>query len=310
MFRTRAAKSRVLMAAVLTCEILRTSAVQASPYSDINAAAAANPITVSKLRGQIRMLSGSGGNIGVLWSPNGIFMIDAGIAVSKDKIQTVLRRFGSGPVRYVVNTHWHWDHTDGNAWLRAAGATVLADPHVVRRLSETIRVEEWEHTFTPIPAASLPNRLVPGDETIRFGGEIIKLRHYMPSHTDGDLSAYFVNADVLQTGDTFWNGAYPFIDYVGGGSINGAIRAAEANLKMAGPRTMIIPGHGPVGNRQQLVAFRDMLTTIRARVAALKARGFTIDQAVAARPTRSFDQQWGRSVISGALFTRLVYRGV
>jgi glyoxylase-like metal-dependent hydrolase (beta-lactamase superfamily II) len=293
-----------------TMAALATAPADASPYSDINAAAAASPITVHPLRGHVSMLDGSGGNIGVLAGPDGLLMVDAGIAVSQPKIVAALRSIDPGKVRYVINTHWHWDHTDGNGWLRRAGATVIADQQVVRRLTQTIRVVEWEHTFTPISKAELPNQALSGDKTLHFDGETARIRHYQHGHTDGDMSVYFARADVLQTGDTFWNGMYPFIDYVTGGSIDGAISAANANLAMAGNNTIVIPGHGPVGNRAQLIEFRDMLVAIRAKVAALKAKGNSLEQVLAAKPTASYDAKWGNSVINGALFTALVYRGV
>jgi glyoxylase-like metal-dependent hydrolase (beta-lactamase superfamily II) len=305
-------RSSNLTHAVLAATAAALAAVSAaaSPYSDINAAAAANPVTVHPLRGHVSMLEGSGGNIGVLAGPDGLLMVDAGIAVSQQKIVAALRLIEPGKVRYVINTHWHWDHTDGNGWLRRTGATVIADRQVVRRLTQTIRIVEWEHTFTPVPQAELPNQVLSGDETLHMDGETVRIRHYQPGHTDGDMSVYFAKADVLQTGDTFWNGMYPFIDYVTGGSIDGAIRAANANLAMAGADTVVIPGHGPVGNRAQLIEFRDMLVAIRAKVAALKAKGNSLEQVLAAKPTASYDAKWGTSVINGPLFTSLVYRGV
>ena len=303
-------RNRAILVALAAGAVLAAQPAASSPYSDINAAAAADAIKVERVRGSVRMLSGSGGNIGVLSGGEGLLMVDAGIAVSEEKIKAALRSMDQGPLRYVIVTHWHWDHSDGNGWARRAGAAVIADQLAVRRLTQTIRVVEWDHTFTPVAKADLPNQILAGDRTIRFDGETVKIRHYRSGHTDGDLSVYFVKADVLQTGDTFWNGMYPFIDYVAGGSIDGAIRAANANLVMAAPRTLVIPGHGPIGNRAQLIAFRDMLVTIRAKVAELKARGQSIDQVVAAKPTAAFDAEWGRSVISGALFTRLVFRGV
>jgi glyoxylase-like metal-dependent hydrolase (beta-lactamase superfamily II) len=295
--------------ALLAVPALAAGAMAESPYAMINAAAAADPVKVQTLRGGISMLSGSGGNIGVLTGPSGLFMVDAGIAVSQKKIEAALRTLGNGPVRFVVNTHWHWDHTDGNGWLRAAGATIIADQHARNRLTQTIRVVEWEHTFTPTPKPSLPNQVLTKDKTLTFGGEKVLIRHYQPSHTDGDMYVYFEKADVLQTGDTFWNGMYPFIDYVGGGGIAGTIRAAEINIKAAGPGTLIIPGHGPIGRRADLIAFHDMLVTIRDRVAALKAKGKSESEVVASRPTADFDAKWGQAVINGDLFTRLVYRG-
>jgi glyoxylase-like metal-dependent hydrolase (beta-lactamase superfamily II) len=303
-------KSNAIRFAISIAAMVAASAAQATPYSDINAAAAASPIKIDHVRGPVHMLSGSGGNIGVLSGRDGLLMVDAGIALSKAKIQAALRSIGPGKIRYLIDTHWHWDHTDGNAWVRATGATLIASPGATRRLGQSVRVTEWEHTFTPIAKASRPNDVAGVNRTMRFDGEILRIRHYRPSHTDGDLSVYFTKADVLQTGDTFWNGQYPFIDHETGGSIDGAIRAASANVAMAGSKTLVIPGHGPVGNRRDLIAFRDMLVAVRAKVAALKARGRSVEQVVAARPTAAFDAHWGRSVISGALFTRLVYLGV
>ena len=300
----------ILAILLLAGAVLASEPAFASPYSDINAAAAAGPISVEQLRGNVTVLEGSGGNIGVLSGSNGLLMVDAGIAVSRQMIVDALHKIGPGMPRYVINTHWHWDHTDGNGWLRREGATIIADKRAVRRLTQTIRVVEWEHTFTPIPKAELPNRIITGDKTMHFDGETIRIKHYGPGHTDGDMSVYFTKADVLQTGDTFWNGVYPFIDYVTGGSINGDIRAANENLTMATDHTEVIPGHGPSGGRAELVAFRDMLVAIRDKVAALKSQGKSLSEIIAAKPTAAYDAKWGGSVISGALFTALVYRGV
>jgi glyoxylase-like metal-dependent hydrolase (beta-lactamase superfamily II) len=258
----------------------------------------------------VSLLEGSGGNVGILTGPEGFFMVDTGIAVSRDKIREALKTLGPGPLRYAVNTHWHWDHADGNAWVREAGATVIASSNTEARLGQTIRVAEWQHTFTPNRLQDRPNLLLRGPKTIKLNGEAILIRPYVPGHTDGDVSVYFPKADVLQVGDTWWNGQYPFIDYVAGGSIDGAIRLANANIAMAKPSTIVIPGHGPVGTRAQLIAFRDMLVTVRKRVADLKARGMSLEQVLRQKPTSDLDGKWGASLIDGALFTKLVYRGV
>jgi glyoxylase-like metal-dependent hydrolase (beta-lactamase superfamily II) len=281
-----------------------------SPYAQINAAE--SPITITRLRGNISVLQGSGGNIGVLAGRDGILLVDAGIAVSREKILAALNSIQPGPVRYVINTHWHWDHTDGNGWLRAAGATIMADRNVIKRLTETIRVVEWEHTFTPIPEAQLPNLLIDidGQSVLPFDGEDIVIDSYADAHTDGDLSVYFPKADVLQTGDIFWNGYFPFIDYETGGSIDGTIRSVEETLNRVSDHAQIVPGHGPVGNRAALLAFRNMLIDVRARVAALKRQGKSLADTIAARPTADYDQKWGTGVIGPELFTALVYRGV
>jgi Zn-dependent hydrolases, including glyoxylases len=145
---------------------------------------------------------------------------------------------------------------------------------------------------------------------MRFGGERVLIQHYGPAHTSGDLFVYFSNADVLATGDTYWNGVYPFIDYVAGGSIDGMIRAADINLRRATEATLIVPGHGPVARRADLLEFRDMLVAIRANVAKLKRDGKSLEETIAARPTAAFDEKWGQFVINPAFFTSLVYRGV
>jgi glyoxylase-like metal-dependent hydrolase (beta-lactamase superfamily II) len=281
-----------------------------TPYTQINAAAASSPITVHPLRGNLSMLEGSGGNITAFATPEGLFLVDAGIAVSQQKIQQALRRLSPGRLRYVVNTHWHWDHTDGDGWVRAEGADLIAHANTIKHLGETIRIAAWGHTFTPVAKASLPNVSMKGSKTIKFGGESVLLRTYPASHTDGDLSVYFPKADVLATGDTWWNGMYPFIDYAAGGSIDGMIKAANENVARVTDHTIVTPGHGPVGGRKDLIAFRDMLVDVRTRVAGLKAQGKTIDTIIAAKPTAAYDAKWGTSVISPELFTRLVYRGV
>ena len=284
---------------------------QTTPYATINQAAAQSPVTVEKLRGNVSMLQGSGGNIGVLSGGEGFLLVDAGIAVSQAKILGALAQLGRGKPRYAITTHWHWDHADGNSWVRAAGATVIAHTQAVRRLKQTIRVAEWQHTFTPIAAEALPNALINQPRTIRINGEEVQIRPYgRPGHTDGDLSVYFTKADILQVGDTFWHGQYPFLDYVGGGGIDPAIRAAERNLAMARDTTIVIPGHGPIAGRKDLISFRDMLVTVRQRVSRLKAEGLSLKEVLAARPTKDFDVKWGNSIISGELFTTLVYRGV
>lgn len=281
-----------------------------TPYTIIMGGAAHDPIVTVPLRGDVSMLEGSGGNIAVLSGPDGLFMGDIGIAVSKDKIIAALKAINPGPIRYVVNTHWHFDHTDGNGWAKAQGATVIAHKAAIEDLKKTITVDEWSHTFTPVPAADLPTVAVTGPKTMKFGDETIKIDTYRPGHTNGDLSLYFVKADVLVTGDTFWNGVYPFIDYHTDGGINGMIAAANLNITRSKPSTIIIPGHGPVATQAQLIAYRDVLVAIRDKVSALKAQGKTVDEVIAAKPTAEFDGKWTNPFFSPAVFTTLVYQGV
>jgi len=148
------------------------------------------------------------------------------------------------------------------------------------------------------------------DKTLRFNGATIALKYYGSSHTDGDVSAYFIEADVLHTGDTWWNGHYPFIDYSTDGSIGGTIKAAEANLAMVTDKTIVIPGHGPIGSKTEMTEYRDMLAAIRDRVAALKGEGKSLDEILAATPTAAYDDKWGGFFINGEFFTKLVYKGI
>ena len=277
----------------------------------IKAAAATTPITIHRLRGDIAVLEGSGGNVAVLTGRDGKVMIDAGIAVSRPQLETALATLGPEPVTHLINTHWHFDHANGNEWLHELGPKILAHENTRRHLLTMQRVEDWSYDFQPLSAAALPTELMADDRTLTLNHTTIAMRYYGPAHTDSDISVYFKEPDVLHAADTFWNGIYPFIDYSTGGSIDGAIRAAEANLARTTDQTIVIPGHGPpVGNRAGLQEFRDMLVGIRANVAALKRTGQSLESIVAARPTAAYDARWGNFVIKPALFTRLVWEGV
>jgi glyoxylase-like metal-dependent hydrolase (beta-lactamase superfamily II) len=277
----------------------------------IKAAAARAPIQVHPLRGGVSVLEGSGGNIAVLTGREGKVLVDAGIAVSRPQLAAALAAIGPGPVTHLINTHWHFDHANGNEWLSELGPTIIAHENTPRHLAVTQRVEDWSYDFAPLPARALPTELFAKDRTLRLNGSTLALNYYGPAHTDSDISVRFTEADILHAADTFWNGSYPFIDYSTGGSIDGSIRAAEANLAATTDATIIIAGHGqPVGTRAELLAFRDMLVGIRDNVAALKRQGRSLDEIVAARPTAAWDAVWGRFVIEPALFTKLVYEGV
>jgi len=148
------------------------------------------------------------------------------------------------------------------------------------------------------------------EQTVQLNGATIALKHYAPAHTDGDISVHFTDADVFHTGDTWWNGYYPFIDYSTGGSIDGTIRAAEANLTKVTDKMIIIPGHGPVGDKSQLTVYRDLLVTVRDKVATLKKQGRSLDEIIAAKPTAAYDAKWGGGFMPPAVFTGLVFEGV
>lgn len=277
----------------------------------IQAAAATTPIAIHTLRGGLAVLEGSGGNVAVLSGPDGKVLIDAGIAASRPQVATALAALGPAPVTHLINTHWHFDHTNGNEWLCEAEPKILAHENTRKHLLTTERVEDWNYDFAPLPVAALPTDLMSDERTLTLNKTTLALRHYGPAHTDSDISVYFREPDVLHTGDTFWNGIYPFIDYSTGGSIDGSIRAAEANLALATDSTIVVPGHGrPISNQSELRAFRDMLVAVRANVAALKTSGHSLEAIIAAKPTAAYDATWGNFVITPALFTRLVFEGI
>jgi glyoxylase-like metal-dependent hydrolase (beta-lactamase superfamily II) len=281
-----------------------------SPVLLINEDAAEGPVTVHPLRGNISVLMGSGGNIAVLNTPGGKLLGDGGIAVSRPMIETALASIGPAPVKYLINTHYHWDHTDGNVWLHEAGATIVAQENTLKRLTSGTRVIEWGFMFPPTPPAGLPTIVFKTEKTIEFGDETIVLKHYGPGHTDTDASIYFKNADILQVGDIWWNGHYPFLDNGAGGNIDGLIRWVNECINVTTDHTIIIPGHGDVSNRAGLIEFRDMLVAIRGNVARLKKSGKTLAQTVAAKPTAAFDAKYGDFLINPSFFIQLVYMDV
>jgi glyoxylase-like metal-dependent hydrolase (beta-lactamase superfamily II) len=282
----------------------------ASPVLLINEDAATSKIIVQKYRGNISVLMGSGGNIAVYTGPGGKFMVDAGIAVSRPRLEPALDSTGAVPLKYVANTHYHWDHTDGNAWVHQKGATIIAQENTLKRLTSGTRVIEWGFIFPPSPPDALPTIVVKKEKTMEFEGETVVMKNYGNGHTDTDLTVYFKNADVLAVGDIWWNGHYPFLDNGGGGSINGLVHFVDECLKASGPNTIIVPGHGEVGNRAELTEFRDMLVAIRGNVARLKKEGKTLAETVAAKPTAAYDAKYGDFLINPAFFIQLIYMDV
>jgi len=267
-------------------------------------------VTVQSLRGNISVLTGVGGNIIVLPGPDGKLFIDAGFSGSRPQISSALASIGPDPVRQLINTHWHFDHTGGNEWLHAEGATILAHENTRKHLSTATRVDDWSYTFPQAPAGAIPAQVFSDEHTVHVNGATVALKHYPPAHTDSDISAHFEEADVFLTGDTWWNGYFPFIDYSTGGSIDGMIRATEANLARVTDKMVIIPGHGAISNKSELASYRDLLVEVREKTAALKEQGKSVDEVIAERLTARWDDQWGGGFIAPDPFACLVYKGV
>jgi glyoxylase-like metal-dependent hydrolase (beta-lactamase superfamily II) len=273
--------------------------------------AATAKVTVQKLRRNISILSGAGGNIVVLTGPDGKLLVDAGIITARPHVSEALASINGDAIKQLINTHWHFDHTGGNEWVHEAGASILAHENTRKHLSQPTRVEgNWQHTFPPAPAGAIPSTVFRGDYTLHVNGTNLMLESYLPAHTDSDVSVYFTEADIFHTGDTFWNRDYPFIDYSTGGSIDGQIRAAEANISKVADKTIVIPGHGAVGGKADLILFLDVLVEIRDTVSALKRQGKTLPEVIAAKPGARYDAEWGNLFQNPADFAALVYQGV
>jgi glyoxylase-like metal-dependent hydrolase (beta-lactamase superfamily II) len=229
-----------------------------------------NKITTTPLRRNVTFLGGAGGNIAVLTAKEGKLLVDSGYASCQPQLTAALAAINADPIQVLINTHWHFDHTDGNEWMHSAGATIWAHENTRYRMSTTQNIVAYKAIIPPSPTGALPTILFNSYRTLSDHTNTLKLTHYEPAHTDTDLSVHFTEADILHCGDTFWNGFYPFIDYSSGGNINGMIQATEQNLAIAGAETIVIPGHGPLGNKAQLTEFRDMLVGARDNVAKLK----------------------------------------
>ncbi|HTR24484.1 MAG TPA: MBL fold metallo-hydrolase [Terriglobales bacterium] len=266
-------------------------------------------ITVQTIRRNLSVLLGPGGNIAVLAGTDGKLLVDAEVSTARSNVAAALGGISKDPIKQLINTHWHFDHTGGNEWVHQAGASILAHENTRKRLLVDTRVEGWAYTFPSAPAGAIPTSVFQNEHTVHFNGSTLALKYYGPAHTDSDISVHFTEADVLHTGDTFWNRNYPFIDYSTGGSIDGQIRAAEANLAMASATTVVIPGHGAVGGKADLKLFRDVLTEARDKVAKLKKEGKTLEEVIAAKPMAAYDE-WGKGFQTPGSFLGWVYQGV
>jgi glyoxylase-like metal-dependent hydrolase (beta-lactamase superfamily II) len=256
------------------------------------------------------MLMGAGGNIGLSVGADAPFVVDDQFAPLTPRIIAAIAQLTDKPVRFVINTHWHGDHTGGNENFGKAGALIVAHENVRRRVNPGEFREVMGNTRQDPPDA-LPVVTFNDRVTFYWNGETIHVMHLPAAHTDGDAVIHFMNANVLHMGDLFFNGSYPFVDVQSGGDVDGVVAAADMALSHVNPSTRIIPGHGPLATPADLRRYRDMVATVRDRVAALKAEGKTEDQVVAARPSAEFDAAWsGGQAARIERFVRAVYVSV
>lgn len=260
---------RALTALALCIAAAPAAAHQQPDWSNVE-------IRVERIAPGVAVLFGAGGNIGLSYGDDGNILIDDQYAPLTERILAAVRSVDADPVRFVINTHWHGDHTGGNENVGRAGAVIVAHENVRRRMSVGQMLRGTR--VAPAAAAALPVVTFTDDVTFHLNGDDIRVHHVEHAHTDGDALVHWTRADVLHMGDTFFNGNLPFVDLESGGSIDGYIAAVEEGLRIADADTVIIPGHGPVARRPDLVRFRDMLRGLRDRVAAAMREGRSLEQ--------------------------------
>lgn len=267
----------------------------------------ATPIQSQKLADNLTMLSGPGGNVLVLAGADGKVTVDTFVSPAWTNLKAALDAISNAPLKIAINTHWHFDHTDNNAPLHAAGATLLAHENTKKRLSSAQDIPLFGFHFPPAPAGAIPEQTFTAAHQLEANGESITLQYFSPAHTDTDIYVHFQKTNVLHMGDIFFNGTYPFIDAASGGKFDGMIAAANKGLALADSRTKIVPGHGPLGDKEALAKYRDMLVTARDRIQKLKSSGKSVQEAVAAKPFSDLDATWGKGKMNGDAFVQIAY---
>lgn len=281
-------------------------------YFSLTTAFAQNPDSVkiesTKLTDNIYMLTGQGGNIGVCIGENGVFMIDAQFAPLTAKIKAKIAELSKQPIRFVLNTHWHGDHTGGNQNLSNDGVVIVAHKNVRKRMSTEQFMQAFGRKVPASPEAALP--IVCFDDNIQFhlNGEDILVFHMHHGHTDGDAIVYFPKSNVIHMGDTYFQGKYPFIDLSSGGSVDGLLKTVNGVLLLSNDETQIIPGHGKLSNQKELTEYRNMILTIRNSVRDAVKAGKTLEETQEMGLTKAFDDAYGTGFIKPDAFVKTVYQ--
>jgi len=272
--------------------------------------AAPTPIQATKLTGHIALLSGDGGNIGLIAAEDGLLMIDGGYANRALELQKAVAERDTHPVKLLFNTHWHGDHVGSNELLGKAGVKIVAHQNAKFWLGRKVTMEAFNSTVEPLKPEGLPTKTFIDGGKITFGKEKIEYKWFPNAHTDNDTWLFFPAANVLQTGDLFFSGAYPVIDYSTGGWIGGMAEALDKLLKVGDAQTRIIPGHGPLSSKGDMQASRDMLHTVYDRLDTFSKKGASLDNVLKANPVADLEPKWGQGFLNGERFLRMAYPSI
>ncbi|MGE0267110.1 MAG: MBL fold metallo-hydrolase [Candidatus Omnitrophota bacterium] len=256
------------------------------------------------------LISPQGGNVTVSSGEDGTFLIDDQLLGRSAIIQNAAREISDQKIKFILNTHFHFDHTGGNEFFGEKGAILVAHDNVRTRLSTHEFIKFFKKDMPPLSRAGLPVVTVSENMNLYLNKDTIRLSHTPAAHTDGDLIAYFSKTDVLVAGDLIFNGFYPFIDVDHGGSIKGLITGLELLLNIAGPQTVIVPGHGPLMNKQELQTYKDTLVIISDKIEKAINEDKTLEQVIAEKPTLEFDEEWGGWKVSPEDFVTIVYKSL
>ncbi len=266
-------------------------------------------IKTTKVADGIYMLEGEGGNIGVSAGEDGVFLIDDQFAPLTPKILAAVKAISDKPVRFLMNTHWHGDHVGGNENLGKAGVVIIAHDNVYKRMSVGGAITALKQNYAPAPRAALPVVTFNQTATFRLNSDDLTSTHLPPAHTDGDSFVRFAKANVIHTGDVFAAYRYPFIDPESGGSVKGVLRAVDQMLPLMDDNTKVIPGHGGLSSKKDVLAYRKMVSNAISKIEPMVKSGRTLQQVIDAKPLREFDEEWGKFRKPEA-FVEIVYNGL
>ena len=264
-------------------------------------------VDMKQVNGSIYMLEGKGGNIAFCIGEESVLMVDSQFEDMSEKISTALAEHSDKPVSLLINTHWHGDHTGGNGKFTDAGAKVMAHKNVRKRLTSENHMKAFNRTVPPAPENKWPVMTFNDENMLFLNGEEIFLFHVANAHTDGDAMVYFTTSNVLHMGDTYFNGRYPFIDLSSGGSINGLIAAVDKALFVCDDETKIIPGHGKLSNKSELMEYKKVLTTVKDAVQSAIAEGLSIEEIKEKKLSAEFDESYGTGFINPERFIDFIW---